>query len=72
MKGLYEGCWSSKSELIDLKRQVIRREGEALSASKMEPCSQDRALHTLPFKSLGSLRNVLVFEGKAHSFCPLK
>ena len=29
-------------------------------------------LYTLPFKSLGSLRNVLAFEREAHFFCPLK
>jgi hypothetical protein len=28
--------------------------------------------YTLPLKSLGSLRNVLVFDRKAHFFRPLK
>ena len=29
-------------------------------------------IYTLPFKSLGPLRNVLVFERKALFFCPFK
>jgi hypothetical protein len=47
--------------------------------SRMRPgaadCSSARArslIHTLPFKSLGSLRNVLIFERKAHFLSILK
>ena len=70
LQGAYQESWPDTSVLCPaaspdwpgVKQEMIHMRADINTHSLK---------HTLPFKSLGSPRNVLVFERKAH-FCPLK